>query len=86
MTKEDKMLYKTIDTFLWKEWDPIGVNKFPEARDEYQSYLPEVFRLKTSGANEESIAQYLLKVEIERMGLSGNLENCKRVAHKVAIL
>jgi len=53
-------IYKLIDEILWKDWDPIGVNDIPSARDEYQSYTPQVFSLKTANADPEKIAQHLL--------------------------
>jgi hypothetical protein len=30
---------------LLKEWDPIGVGQIPEAQDEYDSYVPDVYKL-----------------------------------------
>lgn len=79
----DKNIYKKVDEILWHEWDPIGVNEFEEARDEYYSYLQEVIRLKNSGADNETIAQHLFKIETERMGLFGNIDNCRRVAAEI---
>jgi len=32
-------IHKLIDEILWKDWDPIGVNDIPSARDEYQRWL-----------------------------------------------
>ncbi len=81
MTQEQKNLYKIIDELLWNEWDPIGVNEYKEARDEYYNYIPQVFKLKIDNADNEIIAQYLFKVETDRMGLFGNIENCRRVAN-----
>ncbi|MBN8667248.1 MAG: hypothetical protein J0M30_07045 [Chitinophagales bacterium] len=81
MTQEQKNLYKIIDELLWNEWDPIGVNEYEEARDEYHTYVPQVFKLRIDKSDSEAIAQYLLKVETERMGLLGNIDNCRRVAN-----
>lgn len=50
-------------------WDPIGVAGIPEARDEYYSYLPHVFSLLVNPSKEGDIADYLLKIEGESMGL-----------------
>jgi hypothetical protein len=83
MSLEQKALYKIIDEILWNEWDPIGVNDTEEARDEYQSYTPQVFSLKLNNSDKETIAQYLLKIEKERMGLPGSIENCRKVAEKI---
>jgi hypothetical protein len=83
VTSKHKDVYKQIDEILWNDWDPIGVNEYEEARDEYQSYLPLVFNLKKNNAGKETIAQHLLKIETESMGLFGNIENCKSVAEKI---
>ena len=73
-------LYKKLDEILLTEWDPIGVGGIAEARDEYHAYLPHVFRLALQGESENKIAEYLLWVETERMGLSGDRLKCKRIA------
>jgi hypothetical protein len=39
LNKEHKKIYNQIDEILWKDWDPIGVNDFEDARDEYSSLL-----------------------------------------------
>ena len=55
---------------LWEVWDPIGVNKFPDARGEYSMYVNGVFELLISGASDESITQHLVRIATDRMGLS----------------
>lgn len=79
-------IYKRIDEILWEEWDPIGVNEYREARDEYSSYLHGVAELKSSNAGSEIIAHHLLSIEIDPIGLSGNLANCRRVAELIVSL
>ena len=80
-----KSLYSIIDQILWSDWDPIGINDDPEARDEYQNYLPQVYGLKIKNADQETIANYLFKIETENMGLIGDFEKCRRVAYKILI-
>ncbi|GAG09005.1 unnamed protein product, partial [marine sediment metagenome] len=46
-------LHLEIRQLLWKEWDPIGVNQFPEASDEYDAYVPEVVELVRNNASRE---------------------------------
>ncbi len=75
-------LYTLIDELLWQEWDPFGVNDIPESRDEYQLYTSQVVRLATHGATYEEIAQKLLTIEQETMGLFGNPEKNRNVAMK----
>ena len=78
-------LYREIDEITWNDWDPLGVNEFEEARDEYYSYLPEILSLVLKDANSEMIAQYLYKMETHFMGLPGNYETCLRVAKKLLL-
>lgn len=78
----DFLLYKKIDDILWFDWDPIDVKDLAP-RDEYQSYVPEIFALKKSGADRKEIATRLLKLETENMGMAGTLENCLNIADKI---
>jgi hypothetical protein len=39
-----------VNEVLHYIWDPIGVRGEPRARDEYDSYAPEVYSLLQSGA------------------------------------
>lgn len=79
---KDFLLYKKIDDILWFDWDPIGVNDIAP-RDEYQSFVPEIFGLLKSNADREEIAKRLFKLETENMGMSGTLENCLTIADKI---
>ena len=80
---DSAQLYKAIDEILWREWDPIGINAFIEARDEYGGYIPQIYSLKVKGADVETIARHLFKIETDRMGLSGNLDKCRQIANKI---
>ncbi|ALX11473.1 hypothetical protein P350_07895 [Burkholderia cepacia JBK9] len=73
-------LYRRVDEVLYYVWDPIGVAPNAVTRDEYQSYLPEVFSMLQGGADVSSIAAYLDNVATERMGLNGNPGHSTRVA------
>lgn len=68
-------LYRRCDEVLHYMWDPIGVAGAPGARDEYESYLPHVFRLVLEGAEPDSICKYLVQIETEGMGLKPNVAN-----------
>ncbi len=37
--------HAAIRAVLMREWDPIGVADFPQAADEYESYIGEGFML-----------------------------------------
>jgi hypothetical protein len=69
---EARRVKQEIDRILWDVWDPIGVkDMFPDDRDEYSSYVNGVFLLLTGGANDTQLAQHLLFIVTEAMGLSG---------------
>ena len=76
-------LYRFIDEALYREWDPIGVSHIDEARDEYQSYLPQVFGRAIRGESAEEIAGYLREIELGHMGLSSPSEYALNVAEKI---
>lgn len=61
-------LYRAVDEVLHYVWDPIGISRAPEARDEYHAYLPDVYGLVRCGANAAEIANYLSGV-VDYMGL-----------------
>lgn len=79
---KDFLLYKKIDDILWFDWDPIGINDFAP-RDEYQSYVPEIFELVKANADRQEIANRLHKLETENMGMSGTIESCLTIANKI---
>lgn len=78
----DFLLYKKIDDILWFDWDPIGINDLAP-RDEYQSYVPGIFRLIKSKVDRTGIAERLYKLETETMGMNGNKEHCLIIADKI---
>jgi len=70
LSPKDQALYSAVDEVLHYIWDPIGISAIPQARDEYQGYLPHAFGLLRDGASAEAIASYLGQIASERMGLS----------------
>jgi hypothetical protein len=85
LSPEEKELYRRIDEVLFYLWDPIGVAGAPEARDEYEGYVPHVFSLLTNQAGSVIIADFLAKTEAEDMGLSKS-EGAQERARKIADL
>ena len=83
MSPTDKILYQKIDEILWNDWDPIGVNDTPEARDEYHSYIFELIDMKKNRATPGEITNHLHRIEFEHIGLFGELERCRVVAEKI---
>ncbi len=76
----EEELYKRCDEVLHYLWDPIGVSDYPEARDEYYSYLPQVFQLVRSNAPEQKIIDLLSEISQQQMGGLANLERDRATA------
>lgn len=71
LSKNEKLFYKRIARILWENWDPIGVyNEEDEWDDEYDSYVPHIFRLAVEGADAHKIANHLTLIVRENMGMS----------------
>ena len=80
MNNDENQLYRRVDEILFYMWDPIGVKDIPEARDEYHSYVPKVFKLVLNGSKAQKIADYLNKIESVRMGLGARNEYSLEIA------
>ena len=69
LSRKDAELYRRCDEVLYYMWDPIGVSDEPHARDEYRSYLPQVFQMLKAQADPEQIEAYLAKIAETNIGL-----------------
>ncbi|MFI5305118.1 MAG: hypothetical protein ACHQYP_10035 [Nitrospiria bacterium] len=78
-----KRYHKAIHDILIKEWDPIGVENVPEAQDEYDSYIPQIYKRLITRASEQNLFDYLWWVETEHMELSGNRTITWTIVHKL---
>ena len=74
MEPNSQSLQNRVRDALLHEWDPIGIQEYPEANDEYDSYVPNVCRMLSSGASEAEILNYLWWLETQHMGLRGERE------------
>jgi hypothetical protein len=86
LTPEQNELYQRVGEVLHYLWDPIGVSGVPEARDEYDSYVPPVFSLLTRPAPPEEIVDFLVTTETSTMGLSGSERTQEKAKQIVEIL
>ncbi len=71
LSEFEKELYLRIDEIAHYIWDPIGVSRFPGARDEYHSYLPKIYAYIKSGEI-ESLEKYMTWLTVEHLGLNDN--------------
>ncbi len=71
-------LLRAVDEVLYYVWDPIGINDDPTVRDEYYSYVPQVFEYLRADLPEseirEQIMKYLTYVENNLMQSGGDKE------------
>lgn len=76
-------LYQGIDEILWNDWDPIGINLLPSARDEYHTYIPVIFNMVMKNASSLELEEYLEDVVKNRMGLRSHKQSNKPIAEKI---
>ncbi len=82
-TREYKSAFEKIHLILIKEWDPIGVGYEPYAQDEYDSYIPTIYRLLSEGADEYKIAQHLGQLANVNIGLPTKPDRDAAVARRL---
>lgn len=70
-----------------REWDPIGVHDVPQAQDEYDRYIGEVYvLLMEQRATQQAISSYLYDTATGYMGLSPSPRLFERSAHTAELL
>jgi hypothetical protein len=62
-------LHRELARILWEEWDPIGVNEYPQTVDEYDRYVDGLVETLRSGGTEEDVANYLWGVQRGSIGI-----------------
>jgi len=75
-----------IHDVLLRQWDPIGVANVPEAQDEYDGYVGEVYGMLIRHESRDKVFDFLWWVETENMGLRGNRPHTERIAGKLVKL
>lgn len=71
-----------VRAVLFFEWDPIGVNDDAAAYDEYHSYADVVVSMLINGKSAKEVADYLFKVQEERITIGGPYSHSLGVAEK----
>jgi len=76
LSPKQKELWKKIQKILWENWDPIGVYEAgSDWDDEYDSYVPNIFRLAIEGNDHVLIAASLTATINKNIGLSAGDNN-----------
>jgi len=83
LSPEEQKLYKRIDEILFYRWDPIGISDSDWPRDEYTTYVPQVFKIALENDEPEPIAEYLCKIETDYLDMKGRKYFNMRVAELV---
>jgi hypothetical protein len=65
---------------LLSEWDPIGVADVPQAQDEYDGYISQVYGMLIRREPKYKLADFLWWAETENRRLYGNRRRIDRVA------
>jgi hypothetical protein len=68
--KNLEQLFQSVRHALFWEWDPIGVNQWSSAVDEYDSYARTIAHYLEEGTDEHKLSDYLSKVVRTSIGLS----------------
>ena len=80
LTSEEVELYRRTDEVLHYLWDPIEVSGIPATRDEYEYHVPKVVTLLRQGSPAQEVAEYLVNVERDNMGLEPDPTKALRIA------
>ena len=73
---------ETLNKYLHLYWDPIGIGFGENSEfDEYTSYAPGIKALLESGATSDDLRRYLVKIEIEYIGLPGDINSTNKFAN-----
>jgi hypothetical protein len=81
---ERHRLLVAVQEVLFREWDPIGVNKNELCRDEYASYAPTICRWLHEGVDEYKLANHLAQLQRMAMGMGiVDEESHRRVARRL---
>ena len=67
LKKEHQELFKAVDEVLFYIWDPIGVSDQPYARDEYSSYVSNIFSLLLTSENGLEVKNKLIEIEKKKV-------------------
>lgn len=78
-----KRVFAEVDAILLEDWDPIGINDEPEARDEYTTYVPGIINLLIADRSRKKLSAYLEELESDWMGVRVPSERRVAVAKKL---
>ena len=78
-----KRYHNAIHNILLHDWDPIGVADEPNAQDEYDGYIYEIYGMLIRREPRHRLIDHLLWIETEHMGLFGNRSRTVALADRL---
>ncbi len=75
-----------IRQLLLVDWDPIGGGGGHVPEDEYDGYIPVIYRMMQEGVGVKALASHLGQIESERMGIRPVRKRNLRVAEALMAL
>ena len=75
-----KSYQDAIRQVLMQEWDPIGVAGVPQAQDEYDSYIQQIYGMLIRREQKFKLVDFLWWAETESMGLYGSRKRTEHIA------
>jgi len=72
MTSRPTFQLSRLREIGWSKWDPIGLGGVDQGwpEDEYDGYLLQAAGQICNGSSDGAVADYLIKIETEHMGLT----------------
>jgi hypothetical protein len=70
----------TVSQILMNEWDPIDIKNVPEAATEYEAYVHPIAERIASRTTVDQLAQHLMEIERDMMGLTPRADRARHVA------
>lgn len=63
-------IHRRLEDLLYHDWNPIGVPHIPETAGEYRGYVRGVYDVSVRTRLAQAVAELLLQLEREQMGLT----------------
>ena len=76
-------LYSSIGDILLNQWDPLGLSEKTSRVDEYNVYVPVIYRLAMEIDCVDELVEQLSRIACETVGVETNLHNDKRAARLI---
>ena len=84
MEDNNGALEKEVSAILLRDWDPLEVADFPEARTEYEKYAAEiVFMHQNGNASAENIYNYLKDITERSLRMKAEEEPMARATENI---